>query len=77
MNLQENTQWNKDDDEYFIIQKKWFEIKWKDFIKFEPFYKYFSEQLAVSDQIDLSGFDVKKISNPGSFPGEINNNYLL
>jgi hypothetical protein len=59
------TNWNKLDDEFFVIPRRWFD-RWKDYVA----YDYIVKTLVSKDQ----EINMKRVMANNSNPNEINNN---
>lgn len=70
--MQFNTNWNKFDDEFFLINKKWFDLKWKEFVSFDYVNKLCVEQGKREDELSLN-----KILSNNSHPQEMSQVHLL
>ena len=66
-----STNWNKWDDAYYIISRRWFD-RWKDYVSYDYVAKLLIEQ--GKRESDLS---VNKILSNNSHPGEISNLSLV
>lgn len=69
--LLNETNWNKFDDKFFLVNRKWFD-RWKDFISYD-----YIVQLLVELGRPESEISVSRVLSNNSNPGEISNNYIL
>ena len=69
--LLNDTNWNKFDDKFFLINRRWFD-RWKDYIS----YDYIVKQLVEfgKQENDLS---INRLLQSNSNPGEISNQQLV
>jgi hypothetical protein len=63
--LMNETNWNKFDDEFYVISRKWFD-RWKDYVA----YDYIVKTLVSKDQ----EINMKRVMANNSNPNEMNNN---
>jgi len=62
------TNWNKFDDKFFLVNRKWFD-RWKDFISYDYIVKLLVELRRPESEISVS-----RVLSNNSNPGEISNN---
>ena len=68
--LLNETNWNKFDDSFYIINRRWFD-RWKDYISYDYIVRFRIEQ--GKKEAELS---INKILSNNSNPGEISNMQL-
>ena len=69
--LLNETNWNKFDDKFFLVNRKWFD-RWKDFISYDYIVKLLVELRRPESEISVS-----RVLSNNSNPGEISNNQIL
>ncbi len=65
------TKWNFNDDEFFIINKKWFE-KWKYFVQYDYIVSH-----VMTQKKPMKDLSINKLMSNGADPESITNKFLL